>query len=71
MSFDPYKQPIAPLKRFLVFSYESYYPGGGWSDFLGSYDTAEAAYIAHEYADDVIDTTTGQHVRRADANQSK
>lgn len=31
------------MKRFLVFAYDSYYPGGGWGDFQKSFDTLEAA----------------------------
>lgn len=38
------------MKRFHVFGYESYYPGGGWSDHIGSYNTADEAIT---YADSV------------------
>ena len=31
------------LKQYLVFAYDRYYPGGGWSDFKGSFDTEEEA----------------------------
>ncbi len=27
------------IKRYLVFSGPHYYPGGGWRDFRGSFDT--------------------------------
>ena len=30
------------MKRFLLFGGMSYYPGGGWTDFIGSFDTLEA-----------------------------
>jgi len=30
-------------KRYLVFGYDQYYPGGGWSDFVGASDTPEGA----------------------------
>lgn len=30
-------------KRYLVFCYDQYYPGGGWSDFQGSFETLEEA----------------------------
>ena len=29
--------------RFLVFSFDHYYPSGGWGDFTGSSDTIEGA----------------------------
>lgn len=31
------------IKRFVVFAYDTYYPGGGWSDFISSHDTMEEA----------------------------
>lgn len=34
------------MKRYLVFAYESYYPGGGWSDFSKSFADRDEA-IAH------------------------
>lgn len=34
--------PQSP-KRFLVFASDSYYPGGGWIDFISSHDTFEEA----------------------------
>jgi hypothetical protein len=33
----------APLRRFLVFAGDRYYAGGGWRDFIGSYDDLSAA----------------------------
>ena len=33
-------------KRFLVFGYDTYYPGGGLSDCFGSFDTIEEAINA-------------------------
>lgn len=56
------------LKRFLLFAGEDCCPGGGWSDFRGSYDTVEEtrrAWTARTQHYDwwqVIDSTTGQHV---------
>lgn len=44
-------------KRFILFVYESYYPGGGSNDIIGSYDTleelhAEFAKLRHvDYAE--------------------
>jgi hypothetical protein len=37
-------------KRFLVFTYDHYYPGGGMNDFRGSFDTLEEAkeYIVRD-----------------------
>jgi hypothetical protein len=34
------------MKRFLLFTFASYYPQGGWSDFRASYDTVQDAQIA-------------------------
>jgi len=31
------------MKRYLVFGFERYYPGGGMNDCIGSYDTTEQA----------------------------
>lgn len=33
----------APVKRYVVFGYDDYYPGGGWGDLQGSFDTLEEA----------------------------
>ena len=27
------------MKRYLLFCGDNYYPGGGWEDFVGAYDT--------------------------------
>lgn len=29
------------MKRYLLFAGDIYYPGGGWDDFIGSFDTIE------------------------------
>lgn len=34
------------MKRYLLFSGEQYYPGGGWTDFGGDFDTVEEAMEA-------------------------
>jgi hypothetical protein len=57
------------MKRYLVFAYPAYYPGGGWSDFQRSFDLARDAI---DYADsilhdndggvEVIDLETGEDV---------
>lgn len=31
------------MKRYLAFAYPAYYPGGGWSDHIGSFDSSDAA----------------------------
>lgn len=31
------------MKRYLLFSGYGYYPGGGWSDFKGDFDTLKEA----------------------------
>jgi hypothetical protein len=41
------------MKRYLVFSSACYYPGGGWEDFVGAYDTADEAFkVARDREDD-------------------
>lgn len=58
-----------PVKRYVVFAYCNYYPSGGWSDHVGSYDTLEQAQQAaekarvvdrHDYTD-IIDLLTGEN----------
>lgn len=31
------------MKRYLAFAFPTYYPGGGMTDFIGSYDTVDDA----------------------------
>ena len=63
------------VKRFVLFAYETYYPGGGWGDFVRSFDTeAEAReYLANDPRDaqgfkvstdnrDLIDLDSGEEV---------
>ncbi len=45
-------------KRFLVFDYYDYYPGGGWNDFEASYDSIEDAR-AHQGWRQIVDIETG------------
>lgn len=54
------------MKRWLLFGYDQYYPGGGWTDFLQSYDMYDEAVDAiarrvHGNFDyhQVVDTTDG------------
>ena len=55
------------VKRFVVFGSESYYPAGGWGDFVNSFDTSEEAikcadsfYL--EKAPEVVDLETGEDI---------
>lgn len=54
----PYKG--GQVKRFAAFSYQQYYPAGGWCDFTGSYDTVEEARVTDPTQ--IVDLTTGQVV---------
>lgn len=36
------------MKRYLLFSGATYYPGGGWEDFVGDYDTPEEIQVGVE-----------------------
>jgi hypothetical protein len=53
-------------KRYLLFQYEQYYPGGGWGDLTGSFDTIEEAATKalkkrRDY-NEIIDLETGEEV---------
>lgn len=52
------------MERYMLFSFDTYYPSGGMSDFIGSYDTIEAAMNA-EFRDNyhIYDTVTNKIVR--------
>lgn len=39
------------LKRFVVFGWDEYYPGGPLEDFIGSFDTLNEAKGAIEHAE--------------------
>jgi hypothetical protein len=44
------------VKRFLLFSFNTYYPSGGWQDFFGSFDSVDAAKVGYsECKDDNCD----------------
>lgn len=45
------------MKRYLLFSYTQYYPSGGWSDFVGDFDTAAqaASFWNNKFLDDKSD----------------
>lgn len=52
---------MAKLKRYLLFTFSSYYPCGGAEDFVGSFDTFEEAEenIKDDEAN-ILDTETGK-----------
>lgn len=39
------------MKRFVLFSFNDYYPAGGMNDYNGSFDTLEEAQIKSSYSD--------------------
>ncbi len=54
------------MKRYLLFQFNLYYPGGGWSDFKDSYDTVLQAMRAqcntannYDYYQ-IVDSQTGK-----------
>jgi hypothetical protein len=61
-------------KPYFLFAGYDYYPGGGWKDFIGRYESAgEAVRAAHQRNDDcwhvrnddwwhVIDVRTGENI---------
>lgn len=56
------------MKRYALFAGDNYYPGGGWSDFAGSFDSALDAVAEGQRLLDgtsdwwqVIDLQTGRH----------
>ena len=54
------------MKRYLVFTYDCYYPQGGWNDFRASFETLEEArkFCADSRRDykEIIDSETGLSV---------
>jgi hypothetical protein len=53
-----------PPKRFVLFAGSTYYPGGGWADFVASFDSAEEARahsLDHTYDwRQIVDLQTGE-----------
>jgi hypothetical protein len=47
------------MKRYLVFTFHTYYPIGGMDDFLGDFDTLDEASAA------LVDKVTGQYYYEA------
>lgn len=54
------------MKRFLVFTFDDCYPGGGWNDYRGDFDTIEEACKRIETlrpdCEQIVDTLTGLEV---------
>jgi hypothetical protein len=50
------------MNQFLLFAGDEYYPGGGWSDFRGSFKTVEEA---EEKANKPTDNEWGDCVDRS------
>jgi hypothetical protein len=62
------------MKRYLLFIGDTYYPGGGWKDFIGSFETVSEALI--ELAEprskydwfQIVDLTKEEIVQQAGRN---
>lgn len=57
------------VKRYMVFAYPAYYPGGGWSDFVCSFDNendaikcADSKLENNEGGVEVIDRNSGEDI---------
>lgn len=54
------------MKRYALFTFETYYPLGGWNDFKGTFDTVEEAVTAANQRRrelyQIVDLTTGKVV---------
>ena len=54
------------MKRFGVFTYDQYYPRGGWDDFRAAHDTLDEAkeHVKQRNPEyyHIVDFTTGQKV---------
>lgn len=61
-------------RRYLLFSYYGYYPGGGWTDFRSSHITLEEAiaegklYTEHDYVEIVDLDTNGVIMTKSEIN---
>lgn len=57
------------MNRFLLFSFENYYPSGGWEDFAGDYATLDEAkdarFVSRGKSAHIVDTQTGKIVATA------
>ena len=59
------EEVMAPIGRYMVFKYDSYYPGGGMNDFVDSTDSLEAVIelaTVKPYRDytEILDVQTGR-----------
>jgi len=58
------------MKRYALFAYNRYYPGGGWFDFVNTFDSIEEAVTfatsprTRDYIQ-IIDLTNGEDVTPA------
>lgn len=58
------------MKRYLIFKYATYYPSGGWSDFVSSHDTLPEAQTSRQSIHDnhvtteIVDTESMKVVER-------
>lgn len=57
------------MKRYLVFAFDYYYPGGGWNDFVSAHDTVEEAQKAGKDKNldcyQIVDIETGEQIERS------
>lgn len=58
------------MKRYLLFMGAAYYPGGGWDDFAGSFDTPEEAAATWNKDEndwyDIVDTIIMKKITKGD-----
>ena len=55
------------LKRFMLFGYDNYYPGGGVDDLMATFSTIEEAKAFYRDTfsiGEILDTHTGNYYRR-------
>lgn len=69
------ERPAGPIKRYVTFAYEDYYPMGGIEDFIGDFDTLAAAQAACDARSndnhDIIDLQTGLNLYRMPVTKSE
>lgn len=63
------------MKRFALFSFETYYPCGGWEDLDGVFPTLEEAVLAFDHRrwdyGHVVDLVRGIVVKDLDSDKIK
>lgn len=61
------------VKRFALFCFPSFYPGGGWSDFVDSFESISEALQSQEAKASehiqIIDLQTGEEISKVEADQ--